>query len=476
MTTVGQKARARRVTPQPLTWPTRRPWWADAVPLAVWASLLVVVALWVSHGGVQQLTAGASSAWIATGRLTGLVSSDLVLLQLLAMARIPLVERAVGQDALTRWHRLLGFSSINLLLAHAVTITIGYALRVRSGFFTELWSLVTTAPGMLLATAGTGLFVLVAVTSVRMARRRLRYESWHLLHLYAYLAGLLALPHQLWTGADFIASPLARAYWWTLYGLALVSVLVFRVALPLRTSLRHRLVVTRVVAEAPGVVSVHIGGANLHRLAAAPGQFFVWRFLTGPGWTRGHPLSLSAAPTTAGLRITLATGGDDGPRLASMRPGTNVLVEGPHGLLTPHVRTRRGLVLMGAGLGLAPLISLLQDAVRRGETASRPATVVRRLRTSPHQPPWQAELAELQRTGHIQLVDLVGPRGRSGPAWLPEHLSGWTATAAVHALIPDIEDSDVFVCGTAPWSEAVAADLRAAGVPADALHVERFTW
>src|SRR5665647_3480792 len=221
-----------------------------------------------TSGGVQQLTAGASSAWTATGRLTGLVSSDLVLLQLLAMARIPFVERAVGQDTLARWHRLLGFSSINLLLAHAVTITIGYALRVRSGFFTELWSLVTTAPGMLLATAGTGLFVLVAVTSVRMARRRLRYESWHLLHLYAYLAGLLALPHQLWTGADFIASPLARAYWWTLYGLALVSVLIFRVALPLRTSLRHRLVVTRVVAEAPGVVSVHIGGANLHRRCA----------------------------------------------------------------------------------------------------------------------------------------------------------------------------------------------------------------
>src|SRR5665811_20432 len=101
-------------------------------------SLLVVVALWVSHGGVQQLTAGASSAWTATGRLTGLVSSDLVLLQLLAMARIPVVERAVGQDALTRWHRLLGFSSINLLLAHAVTITIGYALRLRSGFFTAV--------------------------------------------------------------------------------------------------------------------------------------------------------------------------------------------------------------------------------------------------------------------------------------------------------------------------------------------------
>ena len=60
---------------------------------------------------------------------------------------------------------------------------------------------------MLLAAAGTACLVMVVVTSVRAARRRLRYESWHLLHLYAYLGVGLALPHQLWTGQEFLASP-----------------------------------------------------------------------------------------------------------------------------------------------------------------------------------------------------------------------------------------------------------------------------
>ncbi len=49
------------------------------------------------------------------------------------------------------------------------------------------------------------------------ARRRLRYEAWHLLHLYAYLGVGLALPHQLWTGADFTSSRAATLYWWTEY-------------------------------------------------------------------------------------------------------------------------------------------------------------------------------------------------------------------------------------------------------------------
>ena len=68
---------------------------------------------------------------------------------------------------------------------------------------------------MLLAVAGTACLVMVVVTSVRAARRRLRYESWHLLHLYAYLGVGLALPHQLWTGQEFLASTARTVFWWS---------------------------------------------------------------------------------------------------------------------------------------------------------------------------------------------------------------------------------------------------------------------
>ena len=46
---------------------------------------------------------------------------------------------------------------------------------------------------------------------------KLRYESWHLLHLYAYLGVGLALPHQLWTGQEFLASPGRTVFWWGLW-------------------------------------------------------------------------------------------------------------------------------------------------------------------------------------------------------------------------------------------------------------------
>jgi predicted ferric reductase len=100
-------------------------WWADAGGAATFISLLIVSALWVSHGGLQQTTAGGWSAVAAAGRLTGLWAADLMLLQVLMLARIPVVERAFGQDRLARWHRWTGFTSFHLLLAHIVLITLG---------------------------------------------------------------------------------------------------------------------------------------------------------------------------------------------------------------------------------------------------------------------------------------------------------------------------------------------------------------
>src|SRR4051812_44227552 len=103
------------------------------------------------------------------------------------------------------------------MIAHLGLIIWGYAAGDLAQAPREAWDLTVDYPGMLLAVSGTACLVMVVVTSIRAARARLRYESWHLMHLYAYLGVGLALPHQLWTGTDFIGSAVSTAYWWTLY-------------------------------------------------------------------------------------------------------------------------------------------------------------------------------------------------------------------------------------------------------------------
>jgi predicted ferric reductase len=469
MTPMQPDAGWRAAQRTPAAPPAARRWWRDASGLSAWASLLVVGSLWLANGGVRNLS-GADGWLTSTGRLAGLLASDLMLLQILMMARVPFVERSYGQDELARRHRLLGFTSFNLMLTHVVLILAGYALTDGRNLLSETWHLVWTYPGMLLATAGFAALCMVVVTSIRAARRRLRYESWHLLHLYAYLGAGLALPHQLWTGADFVASPWARAYWWTLWALSLAAVLVYRIGLPVWRSLRHRLEVRDVVEEAPGVVSVYLTGRDLHRLPVRAGQFLQWRFLDGPGWTRAHPYSLSAAPTADRLRITVKDLGD-GSRLASLRPGTRVLVEGPYGRLTADVRTRRRVTLLASGIGITPLRALLEDL----EAAPGDLTLVYRT-SGADDMLFAHELEGLAAARGIRVLHAPGHRIRSRESWLPEQAAHLSDAQGLLHLVPDIAQHDVYLCGSAGWMDAARQAALDAGVPEQHIHLERFAW
>jgi predicted ferric reductase len=436
---------------------------------AVGLSLTIVTALWAAGGGLGDL--GSSGPALSSfGRLTGLLAADLLLVQVLLMSRIPWVERAVGQDTLARWHRVVGFTSFDLMIAHIVLITLGYAAVARTGVLAQVWDLVTTYPGMLLATAGAGLLTMVAATSVRRARRKLRYESWHLLHLYAYLGVGLALPHEVWTGSDFVGSPAARTYWWTLYAATLASVVVFRLAVPAWRSARHRLVVEEVVPEGPGVVSLHLRGHRLDRLPVKAGQFFLWRFLDGPGRSRAHPYSLSAAPRPDRMRITVKDLGDDSASVATVRAGTRVLIEGPFGRLTGDARRARGVTLVASGIGITPLRALLEEL----DFPPGEAVLVYRA-TDPADFVFRPELDRIAARKGARVYYLPGHRAPHR-SWLPAQLAGIPDGEALLRLDPAVADHDLFVCGPEPWMDTVRDAALAAGVPSDQIHLERFSW
>jgi ferredoxin-NADP reductase/DMSO/TMAO reductase YedYZ heme-binding membrane subunit len=384
------------------------------------------------------------------------------------MARVPVLERAFGQDRLARIHRLVGFGSFNLMIAHVGLITWGYAAGRLAATPGELWDLTVTYPGMLLAVAGTAALVMVVVTSVKAARRRLRYESWHLLHLYAYLGAGLALPHQLWTGQQFIGSPARTVFWWGLWITGMVAVLVWRVTLPLWRSSRLGLRVTSVVPEDDGVLSVYLAARRGAALPVEAGQFFTFRFLSGRGWTRAHPYSLSAAPDGRSLRITVKVVGDGSAALRLLRPGTRALVEGPYGRLSARARTRPKVAFIGAGVGITPLRALAEamdyapgDAVLLYRYSGRPLFV--------------REFEALAEEKGLQVLGLPGHRRAPG-SWLGGGIGPVSDLAALTSWVPDLAERDVYVCGPEAWAEDVRSTTEAAGLPADRFHVESFGW
>jgi predicted ferric reductase len=435
---------------------------------SLWLGLLLVTYWWDADGGIRDLS-GWTTGLTSLGRLTGLVASVLLLAQVLLMARVPVLEAAYGQDRLARLHRIVGFTSFDLMVAHIVLITWGYAAGQLSRTPVTMWQLLTQYPGLLMSAGGTIALVMVVATSIKAARRQLRYESWHLIHLYAYLGIGLALPHQLWTGQQFLASPTRTLFWWTAYGVAAGALVWWRLVVPLTRNLRHQLEVTSVVQETDDIVSVYLTGRRLDRFPAEAGQFLTFRFLGRPGWTRANPYSLSAAPDGRSLRISVQAVGDGSEAAFELQPGTRVLVEGPFGRLSARARTRSKVALIGAGVGITPLRALVEGLdVRYGE-----CVLLHRWTTEPL---FNDELDQLARERGIALLDLPGHR-RNTDSWLPAGVNPRVNDlTALLRWVPDIAERDVFVCGPEGWTDLVRATLVDAGLPDDRLHLETFSW
>ncbi|MEU3850253.1 ferredoxin reductase family protein [Streptomyces sp. NPDC029554] len=398
----------------------------------------------------------ASNALLVLGRLTGLYAALLMAFQLLLVARLPWFDRRIGMDRLTSWHRWTGFSVLWLLLAHAVFVVLGYAGSSSLDPVNQLVDLAETVEGVLRAIVALAVVVVVGVVSARSARRRLAYETWHFIHLYTYVAVVLAFTHQVAAGTTFTASPVATAYWYTLWGAALAAVFAGRLALPLWRNLRHRLRVTAVVPENDDVVSVYLTGRDLDRLPARAGQFFLWRFLTKDRWWQANPFSLSAAPDGRTLRLTVKRAGDGSAALRHLRIGTRVFAEGPYGAFTALHRTRPDAVLVAGGVGVTPIRALLEELHGHAVVIYRVAT-------------------DRDAVLYDELHDLALARGAAlhlvtGPP-VPDRL----APGELARLVPDINERDVYLCGPPPMMNAVLGSLRELGVPRPQIHFERFS-
>jgi predicted ferric reductase len=430
---------------------------ALAARLALWAwvavHLVIVNALFLTGGE------GKNSV-LTVAKFFGLHAASILLLQLVLIARLPWLDRRIGMDRLTAWHRWVGFTLLWTVLLHATLIMVGYATLDGVSVWSTFLAMAGVT-GSLLGMCAAAIIVLVGVVSVRYARRRLQYETWHALHLAVYAAITLAVIHQLIEGTTFTASPVAKAYWWTMWTLVLAALIVGRIVLPLWRNAYHQFRVAEVTPESDNVVSVRITGRHLDRLPARAGQFFIWHFLGHNRWWQANPFSLSAAPTGDSLRLTAKAVGSTSAGLRDLPVGTRVFAEGPYGAFTDLHRGRDASLLIAGGVGVTPIRALLEDST--GDVV-----VLYRVRTEADAV-LLGELRELASARGARVHVLTGRTGAGSPPnspFEPENLK---------ALVPDLLDRDIFVCGPPAMTSAVLRALRALKVPGRQVHAERFS-
>lgn len=445
----GRRLAMRRIRPQ------RSP----AVPLVAlaWAGAAVVLWMWWQN---TPNVVGTANQLIAAGRITGLLGAYTIALVVAQMARVPALEKRVGSDRVARWHAMSGRYAISLVVAHVVLTIYGYSELANAGVVSEAVTVVTDYPDMIKAFAGTLMLLLIGFVSANAARRRMRYETWYYVHLLTYAAVFLTFWHQLSTGAEFAGGTVARTAWYALYLTVTALVVWYRVLTPVRLNLRHRMKVVVTVEEAPGIVSVLIGGRKLHRLGAEAGQFFRWRFLTpGLRWS-ANPYSLSAPPRPGLMRITVKAVGGHSAALASLKPGTRVWAEGPYGALTAARRTRGKVLLLAAGAGITPMRALFETL----PAAPGDLTLLYRAKSTDDLALW-GELKGIAKDRGARLMYAVNAPDGSRPEFTAEGLK---------ARLPDLDRHDVFLCGPPGLTTEWFHTLREAGVPERRIHHESF--
>jgi predicted ferric reductase len=424
-------------------------------------ALLILGFWWFSSG--FEITRTASDAFNGFGRVTGLLGTYLVLWQLLLMGRLPWLERAFGLERLAVLHRWNGYLAVGLLLAHAIFQTLGYQLGDGKNVAAQLADFITNYQGLLGAIVALALFIAVAALSVTIARRHLAYETWYFVHLYAYLAVLLAFSHQLATGVDFVANPIFVWYWWLLYALVLGSLVLYRLVAPLLAYQRHRFRVQAVEKEARGVFSVYITGGDLDQFAAEAGQFAIWRFLDAKHWWQAHPFSISAIPDGRRLRITVKDIGDFTSGVHALKRGTPVLIEGPFGKFTER-STNPKVLLIAGGIGITPIRPLAEEMALDGFDV--------RVLYRAHDLGglvFKRELDSIADAHGIQvdymLSETIGRRNNR---------DGWFTSEYLARLVPDIAGRVVYVCGPKAMLTPVLGALERLGVPSHQIRTEVF--
>ncbi|MFF4503389.1 ferric reductase-like transmembrane domain-containing protein [Streptomyces sp. NPDC001401] len=414
------------------------------------ANLAIVEVLFLAAGTGQ-------NGVLTVAKFFGLHAAVLMLFQLLLVARLPWLDRRIGMDRLTVWHRWVGFTLLWTILTHAALVVLGFA-RLSGDSMTKTFFSLAGVPASLLGMGAAAIVVVVAAVSARYVRRRLRYETWQGLHLLLYVALGLSFVHQLQETTTFSSSAPAKAYWWALWLFAFGALVAGRIVMPLWRNAYHRFEVAAVVPESDDVVSVHVTGRHLDRLPARAGQFCIWRFPGHNHWFQANPFSLSAAPDGRTLRLTAKAVGSTSAGLRHIPVGSRAFVEGPYGAFTSLHRTRPGALLIAGGVGITPVRALLEE-----ESAGDVVVLYRARSESDAVLVDEVRTLVADRGGTLHL--LTGRTGEGNSPFEPDSL---------RALVPDVTERDVYVCGPPAMTSAVLGALRSLEVPDRQVHAERF--
>lgn len=433
--------------------PTRRlPWF------------LLYLALAILPGAASMLLAAPPFRPLAIelGVALGYVGLTLFALQFVTTGRFPRLTGELGMDELMRLHRWSGVVAGLCVLVHPLLLVWAHPV------FLSFLDPRVEAPRALALMLALAALLVVCIGPFVKRRLGLDHGWWRLTHgLLGALLVAIGTAHVFLVGHFTNVFP--KQVGWGLIALVSFGLLLeARVLRPLarrRTPWRVRSV--RPLCERTWAVEVEAEG---HPGLAFRGGQFAWLTLgENPFSLEQHPFSFaSGAHDPARLEFAIKELGDFTRTIGTVQPGTRAFVEGPYGTFALPEDPATPLLLLGGGIGVAPMVSMLRTLAARGDR--RAVTLVHATATLATAA-YVDELDSLAPSLDLELVRVLEdpPQNWSGPR-------GFIDRALLEPLLaaPRLHAAHIFLCGPVPMMKAVARTLRDLGVPRHRIEGERF--
>lgn len=238
--------------------------------------------------------------------------------------------------------------------------------------------------------------------------------------------------------------------------------------------------VARIEAQSHNIRSIYLepaDGAGLPLFQA--GQHLPLRFnIDGEVHIRTY--SLSSAPSDDFFRISVKRDGRVSTHLhEQIRVGDLLEARAPQGHFTVAPLERRPLVLLAAGVGITPLLSMLREVVYQGLRTRRirPTWFIQSSRTLADQP-FRRELDRLLEDAGdaVRVVRLPSQPEAEAMQGEDFDLSGRIDVALLKNLltVEDYDQLDFVVCGPGSFTQALYDGLRELDIRDSRIHAETF--
>ncbi|MCF7530964.1 pyridoxamine 5'-phosphate oxidase family protein [Pseudomonas petrae] len=237
--------------------------------------------------------------------------------------------------------------------------------------------------------------------------------------------------------------------------------------------------VTRLVDESSTIRSFYLepaDSAGLPRFEA--GQHLPVRVCTAEGNTPVvRTYSLSSAPSDSFFRISVKRDGVISSHLHDrIQVGDVIDARAPQGRFTIQPDEHRPLVLIAAGVGVTPMLSMLREVIYQGERIrrTRPTWFIQSAR-SLAELGFRDELYELatRAKDNVRALRLLSQPEKHAREGKDFELAGRVDLELLKALLP-LDDYDFYLCGPGAFTQALYDGLRDLRIGDDRIHAETF--